>query len=106
MSEALLGATSLAAYLAIDYTFPVNPSTLRRQFQPADANTATALITVQLAAGIAFWATVLWGIIDANYYFKREVVKDSRERSTTPSQKHGKLLIIPTSSGVGLAGTF
>ncbi|MDB4968749.1 MAG: tetratricopeptide repeat domain protein [Myxococcales bacterium] len=105
VGEAILGAASLAAYLAIDYTYPVDPTSLHRQFKPEDKNTATALITLQIAAGAAFWATVLWGILDAQLYFKREVVRDTRERSTPPP-KRGKLSIIPAPGGVGLAGTF
>ena len=103
VSEALLGSASIAAYVAIDYKFPVNTTTLHRQFAPADSNSATALIALQLAAGAAFWATVGWGIIDAQLLFKREVVTDSRERSSTPKRT---LSIIPTPAGVGLAGTF
>ena len=44
-------------------------------FPASDQNTATALISLQLAAGAAFWATVAWGIIDAQVLFKREVVR-------------------------------
>jgi hypothetical protein len=103
VSEAILGATSLAAYLAIDYSYPVDPTTLRRQFKAEDYNTATTLVALQLAAGAAFWATVIYGIIDAQVYFKREVVRDTRERH---APKPNKLSIIPTPAGVGIAGTF
>jgi hypothetical protein len=105
VTQAILGAASLAAYLAIEYQYPVNPSTLHRQFPASEANTATALISLQLAAGAAFWATVAWGILDAQLLFKREVVRDTRERATPPP-KRNKLTIIPTPTGVGLAGTF
>jgi hypothetical protein len=107
VSEAILGATSIAAYIAIDYTYPVNPTTLHRQFQASEQSTATALITLQLAAGVAFWATVAWGILDAQLLFKREVVRDTREHSApAPKKLSVTPLFGPTSAGVGLAGTF
>jgi len=77
-----------------------------------DQNTATALITLQLAAGAAFWATVAWGILDAQLLFKREVVVDTRERSGAPAasppkkSKRSSISIIPTLGGVGVVGTF
>lgn len=103
VSEAILGAASVAAYLAIDYTFPVNPTTQHRQFQSADKNTATGLIALQLTAGALFWGTVAWGIIDAQVLFKREVVRETRERPSPPPRK---ITILPTGTGVGVAGTF
>jgi len=104
VSEGLLGAASLAAFFAIEYKYPVNPTTLRRQFPASEQGTATALISLQLAAGAAFWAAVAWGIIDAQVLFQREVVRGTRERATPP--KRNTLSIIPTPGGVGLAGTF
>lgn len=112
VSEALLGAASLGAYLGITYTFPINPAnSSHRTFQPADYTTAQALTGLQLAAGIAFWATVAWGIIDAQVLFKREVVRDIHERDdrrSGPPPKKLSLtpLIVPTPNGVGLVGTF
>ena len=64
-------------------------------------------MTLQLAAGAAFWATVVWGILDAQLLFKREDVKETRERVDTPTppkKPKNKLSIIPTP--VGLVGTF
>jgi hypothetical protein len=106
VSEAVLGAASLAAYLAIEYKFPVDPTTQRRTFPANEQNTATGLVALQLAAGAAFWATVIYGILDAQLYFKREVVRDTRERSTSPPKRGGKISIIPAPGGVGIAGTF
>ena len=66
-------------------------------------------MSLQLAAGAAFWATVAWGILDAQLLFKREVVRDTRERTDSPAPakkpKH-QLSIIPAPGGVGLVGTF
>lgn len=103
VSEGVLGLTSLAAYLAIQYKYPVDPTTLHRQFPPQEKDTATALISLQLAAGAAFWAAVVWGIIDAEVLFKREVVREKRERDGTPPPKK-KASIMP--AGLGLVGTF
>jgi hypothetical protein len=105
VSEAILGAASLGAFFAIEYKYPVDPTSLHRQFPADEKNTATALISLQLAAGAAFWATVAWGILDAQLLFKREVVRDTREHSAPPP-KRNKLSIIPTPGGIGLAGTF
>lgn len=106
VSEGVLGLTSLAAYLAIQYKYPVDPTTLHRQFPPEEQGTATALISLQLAAGAAFWATVVWGIIDAEVLFKREVVLRTRERDAAPPKTKSKLKVSIMPAGLGLAGTF
>ena len=108
VTEGILGITSVAAYFTLQYRYPVNPSTGHQQFPASDQSTATALVTLQLAAGAAFWATVAWGILDAELLFKREVVVDTRERSSAPAKKPPKhqLSIIPTIGGVGVVGTF
>jgi hypothetical protein len=102
VSEAVLGAASLGAYFG-QYVFPIDPASGHRIFQPQDQSLATGLITLQLVAGAAFWATVVWGIIDAQVLFKREVVVDTRERK--PQTKHS-VSIIPAPGGVGLMGSF
>jgi hypothetical protein len=114
VSEGVLAAASIVSYFTLQYRYPVNPSTGHQQFPASEQNTATALITLQLAAGAAFWATVAWGILDAQLLFKREVVVDTRERSTTlpappppkHKPKHSSISIIPTLGGVGVVGTF
>ncbi len=113
VSEGVFAVTSVAAYFTLQYRYPVNPSTGHQQFPASDQSTATALITLQLAAGAAFWATVVWGVLDAQLLFKREVVVDTREHSTPPpdaikkkTPKHSSLSIIPTLGGVGVVGSF
>ncbi|HEX8953717.1 MAG TPA: hypothetical protein VF945_17790, partial [Polyangia bacterium] len=112
VSEGALAITSVVAYFTLQYRYPVNPSTGHQQFPASDQSTATALITLQLAAGAAFWATLAWGILDAQLLFKREVVVDTRERTTAPptvapkKPPRNKLSIIPTLGGVGIVGTF
>lgn len=112
VSEGVLAAASIVSYFTLQYRYPVNPTTGHQQFPASEQNTATALITLQLAAGAAFWATVAWGILDAQLLFKREVVVDTRERTTTVpappkhKPKHSSISIIPTLGGVGVVGTF
>lgn len=112
VSEGVLAVASVATYFTLQYRYPINPATGHQQFPVSEQNTATALLSVQLAAGAAFWATVAWGILDAQLLFKREVVVDTRER-TTPAgatkkkpTKHSSLSIIPTLGGVGIVGSF
>lgn len=108
VSEGVLGLTSLAAFLAIQLKYPVDPTTLHRQFPASETGTATTLIGLQLAAGAAFWATVVWGIIDAQVLFKREVVRTTRERGAAPPPHANKptseITVMP--AGLGLVGTF
>jgi hypothetical protein len=107
VSEGVFAITSVAAYFTLQYRYPVNPATGHQQFPASDQSTATALITLQLAAGAAFWATLAWGILDAQLLFKREVVVDTRERTTPPpKKKKNQLSIIPGPGGVGIVGTF
>lgn len=112
VSEGVLAVASVASYFTLQYRYPINPTTGHQQFPVSEQNTATALLSVQLAAGAAFWATVAWGILDAQLLFKREVVIDTRERSTPAGAtkqkvlKHSSLSIIPTLGGVGLVGSF
>jgi hypothetical protein len=108
VSEALFGGASLAAFLAINFKYPTDPVTLHRVYPAGEYNTATALTTVQLAGGALFWATVLWGIIDAEVLFKPEVVRGERERLAPPPA--GKLSIAPilgpSTAGIGVRGSF
>jgi hypothetical protein len=111
VTEGVFAAASIAAFFAIEYKFPIDntqgsPTQGHRVFAASDQATATTLITLQLAAGAAFWATALWGILDAQLLFKREVVTDTRERSTKPDKHKSKLSIIPTPMGVGIVGKF
>ncbi len=111
VSEGVLAAASVAAYFTLQYRYPVNPSTGHQQFPASDQSTATALITLQLAAGAAFWATVAWGILDAQLLFKREVVVDTHEHSDAPPKSKAakpkrSLLIVPGPMGVGVVGSF
>ena len=109
VTEGVFAAASVISYFTLQYRYPVNPATGHQQFPASDESTATALISLQLAAGAAFWATVAWGIIDAQVLFKREVVVDTREHSTpappTHKQKHSWMLV-PAPGGVGLVGSF
>jgi hypothetical protein len=109
-SETLLAATSLGTWgeLTFSSRFPFNPATGRREFTKSDATLAQALTGLQLASGAAFYAIALWGIIDAQVLFKREVVRGERERRS-PSKRTPLTVIplkTPTFTGVGMQGTF
>jgi hypothetical protein len=110
VGEGVLAATSLAAYYSLEYRYPIDSTTGHRVFPASEQNTATTLLTLQLVAGAAFWATLAWGILDAQLLFKREVVVDTRERTNAPPSarkpRNNKLSIIPTLGGVGVVGTF
>src|SRR5262249_7508208 len=107
----VFAAASIAAYLVLEFKYPIDttqgsPTQGHRLFPGPEQTTATTLLGLQLAAGAAFWATALWGILDAQLLFKREVVTDTRERSTKPEKHKGKLSIIPMPLGVGIVGKF
>lgn len=68
-TEAVFGALSLASWIAVQEKFP------NAKFDPADKGLAETLLGLQLASGVAFWAMVVAGIIDAEVRFKPEVVR-------------------------------
>jgi hypothetical protein len=111
VSEGVFALASVVSYFTLQYRYPINPATGHQQFPASDQSTATALLSVQLAAGAAFWATLAWGIIDAQVLFKREVVVETHERTTPPpplppkKQKHSWMLV-PSPGGVGVVGSF
>ena len=104
-SELVFGALSLSGYVALDQKYPYDPSTRKRFYPIAEQTTAQALLGLQLGAGIAFWATVLWGIIDAHVLFKRETVQ-TRE---VPRGLKSLMLspsAAPSGGGLSLQGAF
>lgn len=111
-SETLLAATSLGTWgeLTFSSRFPYDPSTGRREFTKSDATLAQTLTGLQLATGAAFYAIAIWGIIDAQVLFKREVVRGERERSEQGPAKRPPLTFVPlktpTMTGVGMQGSF
>ncbi|HEX4461201.1 MAG TPA: hypothetical protein VIA18_24645 [Polyangia bacterium] len=112
-SETLLAATSLGTWgeLTFSSRFPYDPSTGRREFSKSDATLAQTLTGLQLATGAAFYAVAIWGIIDAQVLFKREVVRGEREREQHRAPaKRSSLTVVPlktpTMTGVGMQGSF
>jgi hypothetical protein len=99
-SELVFGAASLAGYLALEQKYPVDSTTNRRYFPIGQEGTARALLGLQLGAGIAFWATLAWGLIDAHVLYRREVVK-TREVAQPPPKA-----ITVRPGGLGLQGAF
>jgi hypothetical protein len=70
--------------VALSQKYPYDPDANRRYFPSGERTTAEALIGLQLGAGIAFWATVLWGIIDAHVLYKPETLLRTRELPRGP----------------------
>jgi hypothetical protein len=112
-AELVFGAVSLGSYLALERKYPVDPGTNHRTYPQSDSNLAPTLLGLQLGAGIAFWATIVWGLIDAHVLYKKEVVV----RDTDLGQKVLKSLRLTPSVapdgrtgvgqvGLGLKGTF
>lgn len=104
-SELLFGALSLSAYVALDQKYPYDPSANRRYFPASQKGTAQALIGLQLGAGIAFWATLLWGIIDAHVLYKPEVSK-TREVAAPKHSVSLAPLVGPGQGGLAVGGSF
>ncbi len=105
VSEAALGALSLATWIAINQKFP------SAHFAPADESLATALTATQVASGAAFWAVLAWGIIDAEVRFKPEIVVETRQMPLTPRaaakpKTTWAPILSPGFFGLGLQGAF
>jgi hypothetical protein len=107
IGEGVLGLTSLACYLALTMKYGTNPANGHHIVPLSDTTTATTLSAMQLATGAAFWAVLAWGIIDAEVLFKREVVRDLRERPVKPRSKLSLTpLLSPSVAGLGVQGSF
>ena len=102
-TEATLGLLSLASWISIQQLFPGAVF-----HTDADAQLAKTLTGLQLGSGIAFWAMVAAGIIDAQVKLKREVVVKSRELPGAPKKHSWNLspILSPTQFGIGVQGAF
>jgi hypothetical protein len=109
-AELAFAAVSIGTWSALnlDNRYPLDPTTGHRTFPVSDTTRVTTLTGLQLGSAGAFYALVIWGIIDAQVLFKREVVRGERERRAAPSKSslHLYPLHSPTLTGVGLQGTF
>jgi hypothetical protein len=102
VAELLMGALSLASYVAIDQRYQTfDPQTHLRSVPKSDYTTAQTLLGLELGSGIAFWGIVAWGIIDAQVLFKKEVLVKARELPSPP--KPPRVSIIPTVMPGGFA---
>jgi hypothetical protein len=100
---------SLAAYLAIDQRYQTfDPQSDRRTFPASDRTTAQTLVGLELGSGIAFWAVLAWGIIDAQVLFKREVLVKTHELESRPRPPRVSLTptLTPGGFSLGLKGAF
>ncbi|HEY3360144.1 MAG TPA: hypothetical protein VGQ83_43230 [Polyangia bacterium] len=94
--QAALAATSLTAFTL----FEANQG----HWSPNDKSTIDALRTVQIAAGGAFFAVAIWGILDAIVYAPpRETVTVKEPRPAPPPAKAGVSL---APGGLVLRGEF
>lgn len=101
--ELLFGAASLSGYIALDQKYTRDSRTNRRFFPSEERTTAEALLGLQLGAGIAFWATMLWGIIDAHVLYKPEAVR-TRELPRGPKSISLSPTVIQNGGGLGGGG--
>jgi hypothetical protein len=111
-AELALAAVSIGTWASLTYDsrYPLDPVNGHRLFPASDEQRVATLLGFQLGAAAAFYAVVLWGIIDAQVLFKRDVVREERERGGPSQKKKSSLTVVPLTSptitGVGLQGTF
>jgi hypothetical protein len=104
VSEAVLGGLSLATWISIREVFP------GFKVDATQERLKDTLVGLQIGAGVAFWAVVIWGIIDAQVKLVPETVI-LRDLDKKPQKKAStKLLIAPMVApglyGLGVGGTF
>jgi tetratricopeptide (TPR) repeat protein len=121
--EAVLGATSLIAYIAIETMFEPTKITIPnvlgvdgdytfwvRQIPARRAGEHQVWQAVKLSSGIAFYVVAAVGIVDAIWHHKGEVVTyetQSAKDALTPSKRQGpkpslSLFPLPGGAGIGL----
>jgi hypothetical protein len=106
VSEATVGALSLATWIAINQLFP------SAHFAPGQESLATGLTATQVTAGAVFWGLVAWGIIDAEVRFKPEIVVETRQMPLSPKAAPARPkatwapILSPGFYGLGLQGAF
>jgi hypothetical protein len=104
VSEAVLGGLSLATWISIREVFP------GFKVDATQERLKDTLVGLQIGAGVAFWAVVIWGIIDAQVKLVPETVI-LRDLDKKPQKKAStKMLIAPMVApglyGLGVGGTF
>ena len=89
-TEAVLAAASLGAFITNFALYGIEPRRRCLMMQPIDStglpracppdqidhsqeNTSTDLVRVQVATGALFFATAIWGVVDAVRHFQRDV---------------------------------
>src|SRR5262249_33273139 len=77
VGELAVAATSIGTWAALsfDARYAYDPNKGVRTFPASDYNRVITLTGFQLGSAAAFYALVVWGIIDAQVLFKREVVR-------------------------------
>jgi hypothetical protein len=104
--ELVFGALSLASYVALERKYPYDATKNSHIYPAGESQTALALTGLQLGAGIAFWATLVWGIIDAHVLYKPQRV-ESRE---LPKGVLKSMIVAPVmgtnQGGIAIQGAF
>jgi hypothetical protein len=106
-AELVLGVTSLSGFAAVQIRFPnhyYERPDLAHPNVPDERPLADALFGLQIGAGIAFWATVVWGVIDAHVLFKREVKIDDSKKVLKSMMLAPS--IAPNQVGLGVQGAW
>src|SRR3954452_10096023 len=117
-AEAVLGAVSVGAFatnLALYGLTPhrkcnemqsMNSQCLPGLIDHGEEDTSRALLGVQLVSGGLFWASAIWGVIDAIYYHQPEVpFTDSAKVARVPAPTSGLRLTF-SPNGLGAAWAF
>jgi hypothetical protein len=108
VGEALLGATWIGLTVTINQRYPGGKVPL------GEHDLANTLAGLQIGSAAAFWAVVLWGIIDAQVKFVPEHVVQTRElpgqppppkKVKTPKMSFAPILA-PGQFGLGVQGAW
>jgi hypothetical protein len=99
-SEAAFALTSLGLWITLQTKYAGGAVPI------AEHDTANVMSNLQLGFGIAFWATVAAGIIDAEVRFVPEVVLKERELPKKRTSFHLSPILAPGQYGLGLQGAF
>jgi hypothetical protein len=103
VTEGLLGAASLSLWIGVRERFPGGHVQLDPMNRIDERPLAQALSSAQLATGVLFWATVAWGIIDAQVLFKSERPLRTRE---VPQKTKVTLSPLVSPNFFGIEGKF
>jgi len=119
-TEAVLAAASLGAFVTNFALYGVEPRRRCLMMQPLDStglpracppdqidhsqeDTSTNLLRVQVATGALFFATAIWGVVDAVRHFQRDVPLRDEPAPGAASKSSFRIIPLPLPSPFGLA---